>query len=260
MKLHNGIEINNYELWDQDGFFAETGVEIVIKNLLPQMETAGIIVGSLHAPFKKDCIISEDEYESYFMKFQKCCKKGKAYKAKYLVIHPPVIAGEENITRDKEEIHLLKKSLSLWLKMGKEAGVYGLDLAFENMPPSQGWPSGCNWEMSLEIIKILKQPNIKTCLDISHCFVNKQIQSILTELNEKNLPVGIHVSDGIVDSRKDCHLPPGEGDLDWLNFFAVLQKNKYKRNLVIEVNSPYLGIDLLQKIISFLQKNIQNYN
>ena len=142
--------------------------------------------------------------------------------------------------------------------MGKEAEAHGLDLAFENLPPNKGWSSGCTWKMTLEITKILNQPNIKTCLDISHCFVNKQIQSMLTELNEKNLPLGIHVSDGITDSKKDCHLPPGEGDLDWHNFFTLLQRNKYEGNLVIEVNSPYLDIDLLQKIASFLRKKYLN--
>ena len=65
------------------------------------METAGIIVGSLHAPFKRDCVLIDKDYKNYLWKFQECCKKGKAYKANYLVIHPPVIAGEENMIKGK---------------------------------------------------------------------------------------------------------------------------------------------------------------
>jgi sugar phosphate isomerase/epimerase len=190
------------------------------------------------------------------LKFRECCKKGENYNASYLVIHPPVIAGEEKDIKDEKAIFLLEKSLSLWLEMSKEAEYYGLNLAFENLPPNQGWPSGCTWKMSLEIVKVLNRPNIKTCLDISHCFVNKQVLSMLTELNETNMPAGIHISDGIADSMRDCHLPPGEGDLDWIKFFILLQKYNYKGNLVVEVNSPYLDSYLLKKIFSFLKKKI----
>ena len=215
----------------------------------------GVRIRSLHAPFIKDCVLYQKDYINYLKRFEECCRKGCIYNASYIVIHLPVIEGEQLAIETNPSFESLKNSLLLWSKMAEEANHYRLKLAFENLPPNEGWPQGCTWKMTYQIVKMLKKNNIGTCLDISHCFVNKQTSAILTECELADLLLGIHVSDGIWDSKRDCHLPPGEGDFLWNTFFSLLHKFEYNGSLVVEVNTPYSDGHLIKKIFCYLKEN-----
>ncbi|MFA7364609.1 MAG: sugar phosphate isomerase/epimerase family protein [Aminobacteriaceae bacterium] len=239
-------KISRVELWEHDGFFAESVDPLVIRQ---RFDEEGIIVNSVHAPFPDGALLPPSNRELYLLSFEKACSKGKTYGASYVVFHPAVIEGEGYT--GTEELHSLEQTLLLWKEVVKIAGRYGLKTAFENLPRCRAWPEGLT---PVQISGLLKSGGVENsgiCLDISHVFalnISDQIYEILPTLSL----LGVHVSDGIKDNCKDRHLPPGEGDFDWERFMGITSGRHASISLIIEVNSPYLDGKLLGKVSRFL--------
>jgi len=246
VKICSDSGISRVELWEHDGFFAESVDPLVIRQ---RFDEEGIVVNSVHAPFPEGALLPPSERERYLLSFEKACSKGKAYGASYVVFHPAVIEGESY--SGPEELHSLKQTLLLWKEAAKTAGRYCLKTAFENLPRCRAWPQGLSPVQISGLLRSGGVENSGTCLDISHVFalnISDRIYEILPALNL----LGVHVSDGIKDNCKDRHLPPGEGDFDWERFMKIVTGHYASISLIIEVNSPYLDGGLLGKVYRFL--------
>jgi len=246
VKICRESGISRVELWEHDGFFAGSVDPLAIRQRFDDEE---IVVNSVHAPFPEGALLPPSERERYLLSFKKACSKGKAYGASYVVFHPAVIEGERY--SGPEKLHSIDRTLLLWKETAKIAGSFGLKTAFENLPRCSAWPEGLTPVQISDFLKSGSIDNSGICLYISHAFalnISDHIYEILPELDL----LGVHVSDGIKDNRKDRHLPPGEGDLDWERFMVIVAGHHASISLIIEVNSPYLDWVLLCKVARFL--------
>ncbi len=246
VKVCRESKICRVELWEHDGFFAETVDPLMIRH---RFDEEGITVNSVHGPFPDGALLPLSDRERYMLDFENACRRGKTYGASYVVFHPAIIEGEGY--SGPKEFYSLEQTLLLWKEVVKTAGLYGLKTAFENLPVCSAWPEGLAPVQISGLLESVCVENCGICLDISHAFAlnnSDQIYEILPALNL----LGVHVSDGIKDNFKDRHLPPGEGDFDWKRFMDIFSGHHASISLIIEVNSPYLDGVLLGKVSRFL--------
>lgn len=248
-------EIRDLEIWEHDGYFP---TQQDVDGMRRMLEAAGLAVGSVHGPFLPGSLCTRDGRESFIASFGDCCRRARDYGASYLVIHPPVMEGEKPDAADL--MGSAPESMELMGILAEETRKRGLDAAFENIPVGPGWPEGCLWGTAQEIARLLGGQDRGACLDLSHIFSNLEVPSLHKDLVQGPPPMGIHVSDGILDCPRDLHLPPGEGDLDWQTFFLSLEQAGFQGRLVLEMKSPYLDGRLVKNVVRFLRENIENTN
>lgn len=87
--------------------------------------------------------------------------------------------------------------------------------------------------------------NIGMVMDASHLYAQKEILVQSIEM-AGSYPGGsrifyVHVADN--DGRTNLHLAPGEGTIDWYNFFRALQKHHFEGAVALDVGRipPRLG-------------------
>ena len=143
------------------------------------------------------------------------------FKPKMIVFHP----GYERWKFDGNVKLWLESSLQTWRPLVKKAEMMGLTLAVENV-----------FEESPDSIKKLleeiRSPHFGFCFDTGHHHV----------FSKTPLPVWIEALGGFLgevhlhDNHKemDEHLPVGEGDFEFEQFFALLSQSKLNPLYTIE--------------------------
>jgi len=90
----------------------------------------------------------------------------------------------------------------------------------------------CSVDSLIRLIQDVGMPNFKANFDTGHFSAQREnVVLALAKLEGKF--ANIHVSDN--DPKTTDHLPPGEGTIDWPEFFRVLKAQGYR---------GYLGLDL----------------
>ncbi|MGB4338063.1 MAG: sugar phosphate isomerase/epimerase family protein [Bacillota bacterium] len=249
-RLCSESDIRQVELWDDSGYFAADTVQpVAVARALQEHE---VTVKSVHAPFLANSRLDVSDINGYLRRYQLSCEKAAACGAAYVVVHPAVVCDE--VPSADAGVLAMKNSVELWRSQTAIARQAGVRAAFENLPPSAGWPSGCVPARVAEIVSGLDDEWAGVCLDISHCYtVTVDPVDAVGDLEGVEL-LGMHTSDGIRSCAQDRHLPPGEGDTDWPRLFAALKDIGFAGAVVMEVKSPYLGAALLRAIGEFLKR------
>ena len=152
------------EIWDDDGYFAETSR--TPKELFKVFADAGIGTSSVHAPFSN---WSDSARDAFFERFKRSCEKAKVFDARYIVVHP-VVSSTEQPSENSSLALAMPNSLIIWRQLAEIASGFDLDVAFENLGISPQWPTGCSLGTVMEIIDAVQMGNVGICLDFSHCF------------------------------------------------------------------------------------------
>ena len=150
---------------------------------------------------------------------------------KIVVVHPhsPGVffnpRGEVKITgKTKESLH----EIVLFAK--KE----GIKIAVENLPKLEGWSFGSDISKFSKLIEEMNSDNLGLCLDTGHALVKREDSDLSANIMQcgKYL-IALHIQD--TDGKKDRHWIPGEGVINWLQFFKTLEIVNYQGMLTLEV-------------------------
>jgi sugar phosphate isomerase/epimerase len=118
-------------------------------------------------------------------------------------------------------------SVEMWSPLVKEAERYGVTLALENV-----------FEQGPETIKRLLEkinsPHLGFCFDTGHwlLFSKKDWHEWLDVLGDRLVEVHLHDNDGEVDQ----HLPPGDGQFDFMGFLRQVQAQRFSPLYTLEVH------------------------
>ena len=234
------------EVWAHDGLFTElTDTQRVRRSLAAR----GITVVSVHSPFKNDGVLRSVETDAYLRRFDETCRNAERLEAEFIVAHPLVVDDERWVEHEAPP-EGMPRSFRLWRRLAESSQSRGLQIAFENVPRSRAWPRGCRLGPLAVIVNVLAMENVGLCLDLSHCFANRD-DPVAFLSTEERAPLLIHTSDGVPE--QDRHLPPGEGDQDWYRLLAQLGGRNYRGPLILEVRSPYLDGHLVAAMYAYLQ-------
>jgi sugar phosphate isomerase/epimerase len=142
---------------------------------------------------------------------------------KVVVFHP-----EYDQWRHGEAFDLwLQESVEMWSPLAKEAERIGLTLALENV-----------FEQGPDTIKRLLEridsPRCGFCFDTGHwlVFSKKDWKEWLEVLGSRLVEVHLHDNDGKVDQ----HLPPGDGEFDFIGFLRYLLQRRLAPLYILEVH------------------------
>jgi len=130
---------------------------------------------------------------------------------------------------------LALSSLSKLAAVGEEVGV---EVMVENSPAFEG----CLFTEAREVVEAL-EGRVKLCLDLGHANISRQVDEFLALA--KGIIGHVHAHDN--DGRRDLHLTPGEGSIDWRRVLKALREGGFKGAVVIETASkPWRGLEYLR--------------
>lgn len=208
------VEINYADLIDK------TPVELALMK--DKLDDAGISVWSVHSPFGTYQEISESDERLRFkaLAMQKnLIPLARIIGARVIVIHPGGRIPKENRALHEEKLLLSLREL---VEAAEQTGVrYGL----ENLPPGC---MGDEPDVLLQYIREIDSPHLGITFDTGHAYLNGGFQECFELLKEDIISFHIHDNDG----RRDLHLEPGYGSLDWEKFNQTFRS--------IEVNFPMI--------------------
>jgi len=194
-----------------------------IDLLSKKLDKFGIMAYSMHMPFGNVDISREEKQirDESIIRIKEAGLALQRLGGKVLVVH-----GGAKVENKRE------KRVEISLQSLKELSDFcverGLDLAVENTLPGR---IGDKIEELLYIIEKLNSPNTGACLDTGHINVHGDPAEALKKLGDRL--IHIHITDNL--GENDDHLLPGEGNINWENFFAALNQINYKGILMLEV-------------------------
>jgi sugar phosphate isomerase/epimerase len=208
---------------------------------LSEILEANQLETTLHGPFMDLSPGGVDQRikEVTFDRFLKTMRLARFFKPKMIVFHP----GYERWKFDGNVKLWLESSLQTWRPLVKEAEQSGLILAIENV-----------FEESPDSIKNLLEeihsPHFRFCFDTGHHHV----------FSKTPLPVWIEALAGFLaevhlhDNHKemDEHLPVGEGEFEFDQFFSLLSKLNLNPLYTIEPHEEahlWRGLQAIKKYI-----------
>ena len=108
----------------------------------------------------------------------------------------------------------LKNSLETWPTIVRRAGKIGTRLAMENVFDDTPEPI-------TKLLNAMDSPHFGHCFDVGHfkLFSKVSMEEWFRQLGKRMIEVHIHDNNG----GRDEHLPPGEGNIDFIKFFDLLR-------------------------------------
>ena len=165
--------------------------------------------------------------------------------AKYWVVHPIMPCGlDDLLTGNAEKTKAL--NLEFMRALLPTAKREGVTICLENMPfPdfSISTPAAI-----IEIVKEIDDPNFAMCLDTGHTNVCRGWQKPAAAMREYAEYIKVlHVHDN--RKRKDEHLMPFYGSIDWKDFYKALCEVNFDGVLSLEcAPSKKLPTDIMEDL------------
>lgn len=145
-----------------------------------------------------------------------------ALEAKVLVLHPGGLSDPNDFDR---RVDGLCESLDRIMACVRGSGM---GIGIENMP--RGVFPGSRMADLAMIVRRLGHPEIGLVLDTGHAHISADLRT--ETIAASDLLVSTHVHDN--DGRADSHLPPGEGSIDWPEWFETLEAIGYSGPVMLE--------------------------
>lgn len=167
---------------------------------------------------------------------------------KWLVIHPADFAADETYDHKKAKDF----NLSYWAPFLELAEKNQVGIAFENMFWSGHHQRFCSQvDELIDFVQSFNSPYAGICWDTGHANLAGQHQGeALRQIG--NLLKAMHINDNLGKPKKDEHLIPFFGAVDWLPIIKALREIDYQGNFSFEVRKPFrilpkaLNVDLLK--------------
>ena len=150
--------------------------------------------------------------------------------AKYCVVHPIWKDDRGNTIKSKTKfISVNANAIKEYLPTAEKCGVIILS---ENIL----WGSSADPRIISELVEEVNSPWFGWCFDTGHAHCCGYEPSVLTKC--KVVPLSLHIQDN--DGSGDGHLIPGDGTVDWEEFFSALFKIGYTGDCVMEAHHQSL--------------------
>ncbi len=159
-----------------------------------------------------------------------CLELAKELGAPYMVVHPIMPFGA---LEDPDPALFYQMNLEFFRRLISAAEKTGVTICIENMPMT-GLAISPPSE-TLRLVKDLNHPLVKMCLDTGHSMVKKMQPGDAMRLCADEIRT-LHVHDNC--SRRDEHLFPFQGQVDWADFMAAIKETGFDGVLSIESKVP----------------------
>jgi len=92
-------------------------------------------------------------------------------------------------------------------------------------------------EDCLKMLEILDSEFFGILIDTGHCYINgEEFKEVLPKC--KDFPLHFHIDDNFGEA--DLHLIPGEGSIDFEDFYRALESIDYKGYISVELGTSYI--------------------
>ena len=224
----------------------DAGFEECLKAQRAAAERAGVTIWQVHGPWRHPVHDSTPEERAERMeKMQRSIHGTAILGAKYWVVHPIMPCGLDDLLTGNAE---KTKALNLEFMRGllPTAKREGVTICLENMPfPdfSISTPAAI-----IEIVKEIDDPNFAMCLDTGHTNVCRGWQKPAAAMREYAQYIKVlHVHDN--RKRRDEHLMPFYGSIDWKDFYKALCEVNFDGVLSLEcAPSKQLPTDIMEDL------------
>lgn len=230
IKSH-GYECLDFNLMDTETVFYGKDFEKEIKREKEKIDSAGLTVFQTHGPWRwpPQDGAKEDRTERQ-EKFKKAIISTAILGAKYMVGHPIMPYGIEDVGQDFDEC--FKLNVDFWGELALFGKKHGVTVCIENMPMP-------NFTLAtpyilLRLVEKIGGDNIGICLDTGHVNVIKDLKigEIIEKLGDKLKVLHVHDNDGL----RDTHLYPFSGTFDWKSFTRALRETKFSGVMNLETH------------------------
>jgi len=214
--------------WGKETHFDYNKAEEV-EEIKRDLRVLSLNVVSLNAPFSELLDISSmDEMQRSIAvaEIKKTISLCEFFNAEYIVIHPSVKTFPlTDIDTVKKKIQAIRKSLNEILE---NAMLHNVKVACENPSPHLlgGWAKDL-----LTLIDRFPKEYLGVCFDVGHANLIGNPVDFLKEIADRLFT--LHVSDN--NSTYSAHLPPGDGNIDWMEFVKALKEINFKNCFMLEV-------------------------
>ena len=246
-----------------DGGFRNVEIWGNIKHLDPRNETEdaaalkalcrrlGLWVSSIHAPFTLDYV--EQPGRRMRVWEELVCKsmdQARTLGARLLVVHPVTAGIDDSLQAYREIVERTENSL---VKLADIAKDRGIRLAIENMPAHRKRRYGRDVGELYRFISASGRDNLGICLDTGHVIFNNG--DAVQEFEQyADRVFSVHMNDNIWGMHMDLHLVPGSGSVDWDRFRQVLEGEKFKGIIVLELDSRGRPSSIFSEACEFVRR------
>jgi sugar phosphate isomerase/epimerase len=201
----------------------------------------------VHGPFldistaASDPLIRKVVVERFRMGLQLAAEVG----ATHMVIHSPFAALGANVftghytgRRLEEQISHAQETLEDALSLAEENNC---TLVMENIHDT-------NPEPLIRLVTSFDSRHMRLSLDTGHAFIAHQLGAPSPDHwvhQAGDLLHHIHLQD--TDGNSDRHWEPGDGSINWFALFEALAELDHSPRLILEVENPIRGADLLRR-------------
>jgi sugar phosphate isomerase/epimerase len=223
-------------------FSAQALDHIVWEELSAQvhiLHTAGLAT-TIHAPFLDlnpgalDPAIRAVTHK----RFQQVFQAAEQLKPRVIVFHP----GYDELRYGSNRLDWLKNSIDFWSEFVPRAKEAGSIIAVENIFEKE--PSTLR-----ALLEAIDDPFFRHCFDVGHwnMFTTVTLEEWFTELGQFIAEAHLHDNHG----QNDEHLPPGEGQIDFILLFELLKRSAPDVVYTIEAHT----IERMERALKALKKH-----
>lgn len=194
---------------------------------------------TIHSPFMD---LNPGAMDSSIREATRCriaqvMKAAEILRPRVIVVHP----GFDDLHYGDNSLEWLKNSVSFWREFVPQAREIGTILAVENIFEKE--PSTLK-----ALLDAIDDPCFRHCFDVGHwnMFTTVTMEEWFSELGSYIVESHIHDNHG----KSDEHLPVGDGDIDFNQFFQLLASYAPEAVWTIEAHST----ERLQRAMSNIQK------
>lgn len=194
-------------------------------------DQAGVTIWQVHGPWRYPPFDETAEARAERLeKMQRSLRAAAILGAPYWVVHPIMPFGMKDnlINRGAETRELNLEFMSKLLVTAKQEGV---TICLENMPMTDF--STASPSAVIEIVREIHDPLFAMCLDTGHANLCRDWHTPAQALREYGKEIKVlHVHDN--KGRRDDHLAPFEGTIDWHAFSEALRESDFDGVLSLE--------------------------
>jgi len=210
-----------------------------IQNISKAVKKYNLKVWSIHAPFCPIAMLDEPSRIEGIKIMIKTYELRKYFNFNLIVMHP----GSDDPKGNREkELKNLKKSLK---EIVNRTGR--IKIALETMGD---FPTS---EKLLEVIEDFDREKVGVCIDTGHINQFEDVPSVIKKFKDRIFSVHIHDNNG----KKDEHLLPFSGNIDWRRVYSALIYSGYTGVFMYEVCNPNLNVKENLKRMQFIYNKLQ---
>ncbi len=154
----------------------------------------------------------------------------RALECPLLVVHP---THTDSLNIGYEAMR--RNSIMSFEELAKRAEELEVKIAVENMIDKGNGRFGSRVTELREILEAAQSPYLGICIDTGHINLLKPRVSQKREIEQAGKYLwSLHIHDN--DGRRDLHLPPGDGNIEWRQVIAGLKEVNYQGPFMMEIH------------------------